>query len=115
MNCMKCGREIPLGQAFCKDCLADMESYPIKPGTPINLPSPDRTPPPRRNQSSRKPRKPEEQIRLLRKTVFGLTLALLAVVLAFAVTASVLLYQLDKARTDPLPGQNYSTVEDTST
>ena len=39
MNCMKCGREITLGQVFCKDCLVDMENFPIKPGTPVQLPA----------------------------------------------------------------------------
>ena len=38
MYCMKCGREIEDGQAFCGDCLAVMEKYPVKPGTAVILP-----------------------------------------------------------------------------
>ena len=53
MNCMKCGREIALGQVFCKDCLADMAQYPIKPGTPVQLPTQPAVTLPRRDRSVR--------------------------------------------------------------
>lgn len=39
MNCMKCGREIPVGQVFCDGCLKVMETYPVKPDTAIHLPT----------------------------------------------------------------------------
>ena len=80
MNCMKCGREIALGQVFCKECLADMAEYPIKPGTPVLLPAQPSTNSPRRERSPRKPRKPEEQINTLKKWLIGLTVSLLAVI-----------------------------------
>ena len=38
MNCLKCGRETSSEQCFCQDCLLDMEKYPVKPGTVIQLP-----------------------------------------------------------------------------
>ena len=115
LNCMKCGREISLGQVFCKDCLADMEQYPIKPGTPVQLPVQPETVTPRRNTTTRKTRKPEEQIALLRKLVLSLGLALLVVVLAFAITVSVLLHRIEQSKDSTLPGQNYSTVENDTT
>lgn len=59
LNCMKCGREIPLGQVFCKDCLEDMSTHPIKPGTPVVVPVHD-TPVPQRRAPIRRVRKPEE-------------------------------------------------------
>ena len=37
-RCLKCRREIAEGQVFCDDCLAQMKKYPVKPGTPVNLP-----------------------------------------------------------------------------
>lgn len=111
MNCMKCGREIPLGQVFCKDCLADMENYPIKPGTPVQLPTQPAPVPSRRVQPSRKIRKPEEQISQLRKLVLVLSLSLLTVVLAFAITTSVLLHHIEQNKDNTLPGQNYSTMD----
>lgn len=112
MNCMKCGREIPLGQVFCKECLADMENYPIKPGTPVQLPVQPVTVTPRRNATPRKTRKPEEQILLLRKLVLGLSLSLLAVILTFAITTAILLHRIEQNKDSTLPGQNYSTLED---
>lgn len=39
MNCIRCGKETEENQVFCKDCLADMERHPVKPGTPILLPN----------------------------------------------------------------------------
>ena len=115
MNCMKCGREIALGQVFCKECLADMAEYPIKPGTPVLLPAQPSTNSPRRERSPRKPRKPEEQINTLKKWLIGLTVSLLAVILASAVTISILSHKLDEANNNTLPGQNYSTVDDLNT
>ena len=113
MNCMKCGREIALGQVFCKDCLADMATYPIKPDTPVNLPPQTVSNPPRRSKPARKPRKPEEQVAVLRRIVLGLTLALLLVCLAFAVTTYSLSQKIcDHTETAP-PGQNYSTIDST--
>ena len=112
MNCMKCGREIALGQVFCKECLADMATYPIKPDTPVNLPPEIHTAPSRRSKPVRKPRKPEEQVVILRRVAVGLFLALLMVSLAFAVT-TYSLAQKDCGHTETAPpGQNYSTSDD---
>ena len=115
MNCMKCGREIALGQVFCKECLADMATYPIKPDTPVNLPPQTVTTPNRRSRPARKTRKPEEQVAILRRIVLGLVLVLLLVSLAFAVTTISLTQRIcDHTETAP-PGQNYSTMEDGNT
>ena len=35
MSCMKCGKEVSEDQVFCPECLAEMERYPVKPGTPV--------------------------------------------------------------------------------
>ena len=113
MNCMKCGREIALGQAFCKDCLADMEQYPVKPGTPIQLPQQSTVHGGRRPTHPHKVKKPEEQLVRLRKLVKLQTLALFILVLLLLVSG---LYSLKKLRSQeqPLhPGQNYSTAEPT--
>lgn len=113
MNCMKCGREIALGQVFCKECLADMENYPIKPGTPVQLPTRTNAPTSRRDRPVRKPKKPEEQIAILKKYVIGLSIALLAITLAFSITTAILSHKLEDAQTNSIPGQNYSTVDGT--
>lgn len=113
MNCMKCGREIALGQVFCKECLADMENYPIKPGTPVQLPTHTGTTQPRRERPVRKPKKTEEQIAILKKYVIILSSALLAVTLAFSIATAILTHKLEEAQNNATPGQNYSTVDDT--
>lgn len=113
MNCMKCGREIPLGQVFCKDCLADMENYPVKPDTPVYLPVREPATQSRRSSNGHKAKKPEEQVARLRKWVAALGLMLLTVSLAFAITVSVLLHRIVDNQEDTLPGQNYSTMDAT--
>ncbi len=36
MACLKCGKES--SDVFCESCRAEMEQYPVNPGTPINVP-----------------------------------------------------------------------------
>jgi hypothetical protein len=112
LNCMKCGREIALGQVFCKECLEDMANYPIKPGTPVQLPTQTKSTQTRRERNTRKPKKPEEQITILKKCVLGLSIALLVLTLAFSIATAILSYKLEEAQNNALPGQNYSTAED---
>lgn len=108
MNCMKCGRDVALGQVFCKECLADMAKYPVQPGTPVILPNRSTTVQPRR-VPSRKARKPEEQINTLRKVILWLSIAVIAIALAFGITTSILLNKLDECDNNRQHGQNYST------
>ena len=110
MNCIKCGREITLGQVFCKECLANMENHPVQPGTPVQLPV-HKQEAPRKQPNPRKTRKPEEQIARLRRRVRGLIIALISVILMSAVAISILVNVVIKSRSTVLPGQNYSTVE----
>lgn len=113
MNCLKCGREIEEGQAFCPYCLVDMESYPVKPGTVILLPNQHAHPQPvKKPVLRRKPQlPPEEQVPILKRrlwvnraisTLLALLLGVAGYITARAVT------ELDIQR---LLGQNYSTVE----
>ena len=112
MNCMKCGREVPLGQVFCTECLTDMATYPIKPDTPVNLPPQTDLNPPRRSRPVRKPRKPEEQVAILRRVAAILALTLMLTLLAFAVTVTSLIRQ-DCGHTETAaPGQNFSTLDE---
>lgn len=107
MNCMKCGREIALGQVFCKECLADMADYPVKPGTPVILPNYE--PKPVLRRPARKSRKPEEQLSFVRNIATVLALLLIAVSLTFGFITSALLNKLDEKAEAPTSGQNYST------
>lgn len=112
MICMKCGREIALGQAFCKDCLEDMSHYPVNPMTPVQLPPQSHTVQPyRRPTRNRKPKKAEEQILRLRKRV-----RLQSIVILFLLTMLIALgiytYRTLWSSVQPFrPGENYITEE----
>ena len=114
MNCIKCGREIEDDTVFCGSCLEDMKKYPVKPGIAIQLPGKKDAPIPKKIHVKRKqPPTPEEQIlklkkRLRRMTVLWLITALL---LAAAIYPTV---EYLTGRTILLPGQNYSTITDTT-
>lgn len=112
MSCMKCGREIALGQAFCKDCLEDMSHYPINPATPVQIPvQPATVHAGRRNSRARKAKKPEEQILRLRKQV---RLQAIAIVLLVTILIGLGVYTFKKLYPSAQsfrPGENYITTE----
>lgn len=96
MYCMRCGRELKEGQAFCKPCRELMERYPVPPGTAIHIPQRKPLSSPKKKPShKRRELKPEEQIARLRSTVRWLYLLLVVAVLAFAFIAAILLYRLN--------------------
>lgn len=118
MQCMKCGRETEAGQVFCEECLAEMEKYPVKPGTVVQLPRYHQqyTPP---KKTAKRAVPPDEQIRRLKKRS-----RILALVLALFITLTAVLGYLAAALYIEydgkfLPGQNYyakstESTEDTS-
>jgi hypothetical protein len=108
---MKCGREISLGQVFCKDCLTDMARHPVAPDTPVPVFDPHATASLNLTTAPRKV-KPEEQIAKLRKRIKILTIALTATVLVFSILTALLINQLNQKMDAAAPGQNYSTSED---
>lgn len=89
MKCMKCGTTIPSEQVFCNTCLEDMERYPVKPGTPIQLPN--RTEKVSAKTSHKKAKKPEEIIGNMRALFFWMLLLIVALATALAITVSILL------------------------
>ncbi len=97
MNCMKCGAVISDDQVFCDKCIEEMKKYPVKPGTPIQLPHHDSQPSAKQKRTRRKRKlPPEEQIRKLRSTVFWLGLTLVFVTLAFAAAAYLAIHLLNQ-------------------
>lgn len=108
--CIKCGREIAAGAVFCPDCLEDMSTHPVKPGTPVLLPSVPTAS--IRRAPVRRVRKPEEQIRSLKTVVLWLSVAVAVLTIAFAITTAILAGQLNMQNNATRPGENYSTSED---
>ena len=75
MHCVKCGRKTEGEQVFCQLCLEDADKYPVKPGTPIQLPHRAPELPVKKKPGKEKPElKPEERIARLRRRVRWLTL-----------------------------------------
>ena len=97
MNCLKCGRTLKDQLVFCPDCQADMEKYPVKPGTPIQLPTQPKLVPAKKKPSRRKKvLKPEERLPRMRSAIRWLIFALVVSLLAFVLTAAMVLMLLDQ-------------------
>ena len=97
MYCMKCGREISEENVFCDSCLEDMSRYPIKPGTPIQLPA--SAPVTEEKKKPLRPKKevpPEQRLRQSRATVRLLALVLAVLVAAFVVLCLFTLQLLEQ-------------------
>ena len=109
MNCMKCGREIEAGNVFCPECLAEMEKYPVKPGTVVQLPKRRETPAYKKATVRRRAVSLEEQIKKLRRAIRSLIVLLLIC----CVLIGFLLYPTLKPMLEEThfkPGQNYSSI-----
>ena len=110
MVCMKCGSKMETEQAFCQDCLLEMEKYPVKPGTAVHLPIRKETPTVHKKAVHRRRTvSPEEQIAKLKKRVWILGISLflsLALVVALAHPAANYFIRKYHLR----PGQTYSTI-----
>ena len=112
MQCLKCGREIPVGQVFCPDCLADMEKYPVKSGTPIRIPKRQEPAPVKKQPYRRPPAAPEVQVKRLKLRLWIVSLMLIAVLAASAAVAWMARDYILQLKDAPLPGQNYSSITD---
>ena len=105
MNCLKCGRTLKDQLVFCPDCQADMEKYPVKPGTPIQLPTQPKLVPTKKKPARRKKvLKPEDRIPRMRSAIRWLVFALVVSLLAFVLTAAMVLMLLDRQDKNSLSG-----------
>lgn len=113
MQCMKCGREIPVGQVFCEECLAEMAAYPVKPGTVVTLPNRPKQAASKKTLTHRPTVTLEDQIKKQSKTIRALswllTLSTAMLIGVSALTVSL----LQEEPEEELPGQNYSAEGET--
>ena len=115
MNCMKCGRETAADNAYCYVCLAEMEKFPVRPGTVILLPTQE-PPLPKKTVRKKKPAlSPDEQIPLLKKKVWFLRLIALVLTLLLTAISVVAIQAVTELDWQRLLGQNYSTMDDSHT
>lgn len=114
MTCLKCGREMEPGNAFCPGCLAEMEKHPVSPNTVVVLPSRRRAQP-KKAFSSRHSQEPSQRdlLRRARRRCRGLAIAttVLALLLAGVIGLGAWLYLRPKA---PPTGQNYTAIPSSS-
>lgn len=110
MRCLRCARETTDGASFCPDCLAKMEQHPVKPGTPVILPAAPKAAP---KENTVRRRKPEEEIRSLRKYIRHLWIVLLCCLLIIGGLCTYIFFHWNDTSKGPI-GQNYSTTESTA-
>ena len=97
MACIKCGRKVKDQHVFCEDCLAEAEGYPVDPATPIQLPAHAPVVSQKKKGGKKKAaRPPEAQLKRLRASMRWLLFALVVVLLAFCLTALMLLNLLEQ-------------------
>ena len=106
-KCPKCGRDAAENMAFCSECLAEMEKYPVKPGVVVLLPQHEKAAKaPKRRQASVPV---EEQLLKLKKRVSTLVLALILTLGAAGVLGWMVATDFFEDAPVKLPGQNYSS------
>ena len=107
MYCLKCGRETVENQVFCDHCLDGMSGYPVKPDTAISLPKRTQESAPKKQNSRKKGKAPEEQIVFLSRVIRRLLVVLLAMVLLLAIAAAALMRSYEDRPQRPEIGRNY--------
>ena len=106
-KCPKCGRDAAENMAFCAECLAEMEKYPVKPGVVVLLPQHEK---PAKVTKRRHTSVPvEEQLIKLKKRVSALALALILALGAAGVLGWMVATDFFEDSPVKLPGQNYSS------
>lgn len=114
MSCLRCGRDTEENQVFCRLCLKEMEKYPVKPGTAVQIPIyPVET---ENRKSKAKPPTLEETYQKLRHTYRILLVVLAGVIILFGLTLGMLIStrnRMQKMTTPPL--QNFNTTQTTTT
>ena len=90
MACLKCGKETGENQVFCSECKQIMEQYPVKPGTPIQLPK-RAAPTHERRVSHQKQQSAEQRIARLKLWLKRLSIVILGLLLTVGVLIFLLL------------------------
>lgn len=86
MYCLKCGKETLEEKIFCEDCLLLAQRYPVKPGTPVQLPRQDPT---KKNTPQKRTLSPEEQVDILKKALFRSRLLLFMTAVALSLALGI--------------------------
>lgn len=112
MYCMKCGKEILEKQVFCDACLAGMEQYPVKPGTPVLLPNRSAPAPVKKSASRKKILSVEDRLARAKKAIQWLSIILAVAIFALFLSITLLADTITSKSPAHEIGQNYNTVGD---
>ena len=107
--CIKCGKQVKDEQVFCDSCLQIMERYPVKPGTPVQLPN-RAAPALKKSVQRKKPLSVKQQNNRLRKALRWMTIALVVALVALTVTVSMLVHTVQERDMKGAIGKNYNTI-----
>jgi len=100
VNCIKCGKKCKSKHIFCDECCEGMKDYPVKPGTPIYLPSrPPMVQEKKRSTKKKRFTRPEDMISRLRSANRWLVAALLVCLMAFLLACGALVLVMEEAGT----------------
>ena len=110
MNCIKCGVELKESGVFCAKCLEGMEKDPVATNTAVHLPVRPAPAPAKKKQKRQKYEQPEDQIRHLKSQLRWVFLTLVVALLAFGLTAAMLIHILNTGDEGFHIGQNYDTI-----
>lgn len=113
MICLKCGREMEEGNAFCDRCLTEMAKHPVRPNTVVVLPSRPRILSKKAGMNRHPEKSQRELLQKARRRCRRLAIAtaVLSVLLAAAIAAGAWLVLRPKQAPT---GQNYKTVTSSS-
>ena len=114
VNCMRCGKETEGKAVFCPECLEEMERYPVKPGTPVHIPS-QPNPEVRKTVKKKKELSIEEQLVHAQQAVKALFITSLCLLVALIVAVVLLLSSFanpteQPEETNPPKTRNYTIV-----
>lgn len=114
MYCMKCGKEIPEKQAFCDDCLAVMEQFPVKPETRILLPNRPVPNTAKKTPTRKKVPTVEERMARMRRAIQWLSVSLAVAIFALFLSITLLADAMAPDTSGNAIGQNYNTTDTAS-
>lgn len=111
MHCIKCGVELKDSGVFCAKCLEGMEKDPVKTNATVQLPVRPAPASAKKKSHRQKYAKPEDQIRHLKHQLRWIFLTLVVSLVAFALTAAMLIQLLNRRDEGFHIGQNYDTID----
>ena len=107
MNCLKCGKETADSHVFCDECQAEMETCPVKPGTPVHLPQ-------RTEYQDKKARRiapsKSETIATLKSMIRWLTATVAILTVIICLLAGILIRTITQQNNAGVIGKNYTTT-----